>query len=213
MNFIETEDFEIHFQDGLEGLVKDSIKSFEEKKEYIQNLFGGKLSARVKACFFNERASFVKYIQEIEDGYTPPEWATGCFCNNEIQVLTGKSENCKYTLTHETIHLYFEEFVYRKYAVSRVRWLDESYANYLDGRIQSFSEEELSDMVKELKKVENIDVGKLKKWEEEFNIYDLYLLIGKHIFEKKIEKEMLRLVKDTTKLIRKGNEIVRKLIG
>ena len=109
-----TKQFEIHYQHELEDFVNKSIKIFDSKYQQLKDLFGDECEKVdiLKASYFTKRENFVEYIKSVSNGKTPPDWATGCFYNGEIQTLLNpnNTEYHTYTLTHETIHLYIQRF-------------------------------------------------------------------------------------------------------
>ena len=214
----ETENFDLNFQDELKGFILTSLDIFESKKKMIINLFGSELTEKIKASFFTDRPAFVDYIKSISNGNTPPSWATGCFYNGEIQTLVNLNSeedfsSKEHTLTHETVHLYFEKLIYQKYKLDRVRWLDESFAGFLDGHNDNITVTELSTLFEELSPLKDFDVNILDDIEKvrttSYNGYDMFTLIGIYIFENHLEEQHLSLLKTSPKDIRKlGREIM-----
>ena len=114
-----SDDFEILYQSGLEELVKRSVDIYNSRIEYVQKLFNcsSKVVGKIKVIFFTNRDDFVNYIKKVSNGQTPPNWATGCFYNEEIQQLIEEENETEilvraHTLLHETIHLYIQKTIY-----------------------------------------------------------------------------------------------------
>ena len=224
MKEIITDRFVINFQEGLEEFVDASLNVVEKQMPLLEKLF--QLDAfevgKLKASFFIERKDFVEYIKSISNGETPPEWATGCFYNGEIQTLLNinNEESLKsqvHTLAHEMTHLYIDKLVYEKYDIDRVRWFDESYALYIDGRLKNRTKEQLRNMCERLKDVGKFDLNILndinKVKTKDYNGYDMFLVVGKYIFENNLAVEYLDLIKTRPNEIRKvGREILTKSI-
>ena len=118
MKVLNTGQFEIYYQHGLEDFVDKSIKIFDKRYEMLKCLFDDNCEQveKLKASFFTKREDFENYIKMVSGGITPPNWATGCFYNGEIQTLLNL-ENIKdvedkvYTLSHETAHLYIQKLL------------------------------------------------------------------------------------------------------
>lgn len=72
----------------------------------------------------------------------PPSWARGCFYGGECQVLLDENnpKDMFTTLAHETFHLLFDEFVYKKNGWERIIWLDASLACNFDGSMSRKNE-------------------------------------------------------------------------
>ena len=214
----------INFQAGLEDFVANSLNIVELKMPILNDLFGenAEFVEKLKASFFTERKDFVEYIKSISNGKTPPEWATGCFYNGEIQTLLNmkNKEDMKYkihTLTHEMTHLYIQKLVYEKYRIDRIRWFDESYASFVDGHICNRAKEELQSICEQLKLLGHFDLNILdninKVRTKEYDGYDMFLIVGKYIFENDLSKKYLDLIKTETEELRKeGRSILGKSI-
>ena len=218
MKNLTTENFVINYQADLADFVQDSLAMFADKKPLITSLFGEKIDKKIKASFFTKRDDFVEYVKSVANGCTPPTWASGCFYNQEIQVLVNiNNQNNltrqKHTLTHEFVHLCFNELIYDKYAISRIRWLDESFANYLDGHAATRSQDQLKAIAHELKKLGKFNVNVLndrsKVKTETYNGYDMFLIIGKYIFANDLaEKYLNELKTDPTAILNIGESIL-----
>jgi len=224
MKEIITDRFIINFQDGLEDFVANSLNIVKLKMPIINDLFGEDAEGvgELKASFFTVRKDFVEYIKSISNGRTPPEWATGCFYKGEIQTLLNinSKEEMKYkihTLTHEMTHLYIQKLVYEKYKIDRIRWFDESYASFIDGHICNKTKEELQIICKKLKMLGQFDLNILddinKVKTNEYDGYDMFLIVGKYIFENDLSKKYLDLIKIKPEEIRKeGRSVLEKSI-
>ena len=224
MKEIITDRFAINFQKGLEDFVANSLNIAELKMPILNDLFGenAEFVGKLKASFFTERKDFVEYIKSISNGKTPPEWATGCFYNGEIQTLLNmkNKEDMKYkihTLTHEMTHLYIQKLVYEKHRIDRIRWFDESYASFVDGHICNRTKEELQSICEQLKLLGHFDLNILdninKVRTKEYDGYDMFLIVGKYIFENDLSKKYLDLIKTEPEELRKeGRSILGKSI-
>ena len=224
MKEVITNRFVINFQEGLEEFVDASLQIVEKQISLLESMFQLEVSevGKLKVSFFTKRTKFVEYIKDILNGKVPPEWATGCFYNGEIQTLLNinDEEDVKYkvhTLTHEMAHLYIEKLVYEKYNIDRIRWFDESYASYIDGHIKNRTKEQLRNICKQLKDIGEFDLNLLddinKIKTKDYDGYDMFLIVGKYIFENKLTKDYLEILKTHPEEIRKvGKEILSKAI-
>lgn len=219
---IKTEHYEISYDKRLKSYVKSAIEIAEEGRAALNQLFDYDDECMVlKASYFCNRVDFVNYIKSISGGHEPPIWATGCFYNNEIQILVDveneKDMNFKDpTLLHETVHLYFDNCIYNKYNIPRIRWLDESFACYLDGTTNKIKLQDLKNICLNIKDKNfdaNIlnDVKKVKT--KNYNGYDMFKVIGFYIFNRHVEKEMLDTLKTNFKKTRLiGKSILKSAI-
>lgn len=220
-----TKNLILNYQDGLDDFVNTSINIVDEKTPLIKEIFecNDICVGQLKASFFTDRNDFVNYISSISGGHTPPSWATGCFYNGEIQTLIdlNKKENLEYqthTLIHEIVHLYFNKLIYNKYEIYRIRWFDESYACYIDGHIENIKIENLKEICVKLKSLNDFDMNTLDNIKNvrtnNYNGYDMFLTVGKYIFENNLEKKYLKILKNNPKKIRKiGLKILSKAIS
>lgn len=201
------EDFEIQYQEVLEELVKKSVEIYNNRIEYIKKLFSSssKEIGKIKAIFFTNREDFVNYIKTVSNGQTPPNWATGCFYNGEIQQLIEEKNEAEiltkaHILLHETIHLYIQKSIYEKYNIKRIIWFDESLAGFLDGHIANRSKSNLEKIVKKLITIsKNFDMNILNDWDKmftkEYNAYEIFMLVGKYIVENNLDSDYVELIK------------------
>lgn len=228
MEQIITNNFIINYDECLSDFVYSSLEIFDSKQKILNELFDktDKNDIKLTAHIFSNRADFVKYIQSIADGHTPPDFATGCFYNGGIQLYVDPNnkyqlESSKYTLLHESVHLDINSFIYNKYHIDRIDWFDESYANFLDGRKEANSIEELKRILPKLKKIENnFNLNKIKMCRQEtvitdeYNAYDIFYIIGKYIFENNLAKKYLEVLSKNPKDIQDlGNVILSKAIN
>lgn len=211
----ETESFVLQYDSSLEQFIEKSLEIANEKLPTIENLFNCNRNeiGKIKASFFTKREDFVSYIQSITNGHTPPAWASGCFYNNEIQTLLDiynpqKMEYKTHTLIHEYTHLVIDKEIYQKHNISRIRWFDESFANYLDGSQDLYGKNEFSSLYNRLEEFKDFDLNILndinKTVTDSYNGYDMFIIVGKFIFENNLEKQIL---KDFSK----SDEIIKNL--
>ena len=203
----ETESFVLQYDSSLEKFIEKSLEIANEKLPTIENLFNCNRNeiGKIKASFFTKREDFVSYIQSITDGHTPPAWASGCFYNNEIQTLLDiyspqKMEYKTHTLTHEYTHLVIDKQIYQKYNISRIRWFDESFANYLDGSQDSYSAETIKILYDRLKNLSEFDLNILndinKTVTDSYNGYDMFILVGRYIFENNLQTQIIKILSE-----------------
>ena len=222
METMITQAFVINYEPKLRDFVVLTSNHAKEKKKEFCKLFGcvEQEIERLQASFFVERNEFVKHIQTISNGQTPPKWATGCFYNGEIQVLVDlkNPEEKINTLAHELLHLFFEKMIYQKHNIERVNWLDESFAVYLDGGEHDF-DRELEKSIKYLSKISkgfdmnilcDYNIIKTKKYDG----YDMFNIIGKYIFETKQENIFLKmLIENRQQIVELGKHILQDAIN
>lgn len=215
----ETESFVLQYDSSLEKFIEKSLEIANEKLPTIENLFNCNRNeiGKIKASFFTKREDFVSYIQSITNGHTPPAWASGCFYNNEIQTLldTDNPKNLEsetHTLIHEYTHLVIDKKIYQKHNISRIRWFDESFANYLDGSQDSYSAETIKILCDRLKNLKSFDLNILNDINNvqtsSYNGYDMFLLIGRYIFENNLENEILDDFSKSADLVEKRGKTI-----
>lgn len=215
----ETENFIINYQEGLEQFVLDSLTIWKKRKSLIKDLFGEIIQEKIKASFFTDRESFVEYIQSISNGSTPPSWATGCFYNGEVQTLININKPKEYqakeqTLLHEMVHLHFDTLIYQKHNLDRVRWFDESYALFLDGTAEKIPPKRLFEISNKLLPFQNLNLNELDDLKnvksENYDGYDIFLIVGYYIFKNNLEKELiLKLINNPQEIRIIGRKILK----
>ena len=220
---LETEQFILNYPLHLENFVFNSINFFNERSHYLYSLFNERLN-KIKVIIFDNKTDFHQYISFISKGKIPPlSWASGCCYNNEIQIIVDPTNlnelNNKITiLAHETTHLYFNNLIYKKYKIKRIRWFDESYANYIDGKIKLKTKETIILKANSLLEIsDTFDMNSLNELnalnDTHYNVYDMFLLIGKYIFESKLHKIYLhKLINEPKSIIEIGKYILNDAI-
>jgi len=219
MKELLTNDYIISYEPELLEFIERTVAHAERKRKEFYKLFNCNENdiGILKASFFVNHDKFMDYIKSISGGKTPPDWATGCFYNGEIQVLVdiNNPEKKMHLLAHETLHLFFVKTIYRKYNINRINWLDESFAVYLDGEPDDISVERLKKMINYLGKISSgFDMAVLadsnKVVTKEYNGYDMFNIIGKYIFKNKLGNEYLEIIKsDREKMIEIGKNILQ----
>ncbi len=210
MKEIKTIDFEVMYSPSLKQNVENAIEFATMQKQILLNLFGEDIGV-IKAAFFDTREAFERHIENISGGRLPPKTAYGCFYCNEIQCLI--DENVKKDMTsvlaHEMAHLFFDKFVYQKFGVSRVRWLDESFACRFENPYQKTAKIKVLEMCEYIsKKYPNFNMDRLSAGiPNEFNHNDAYSMF--RIIAIYIEKNGKE--RDWISVFDKGQGKVKKL--
>ncbi len=222
MKTLITDHFILNYQDELENFINDSLDVFSSKINFIKTLFNADLNKKIKVSFFTDRNAFVAYIKFVSNGNTPPDWATGCFYNGEIQTLINLNNVAevnlkKHLLTHEFVHLYFNELIYNKNNIYRIRWFDEAYAKFIDGSETNKPVSHFKTIANKLKLHLNFDVNQLndsnKIITKDYNGYEMFSIIGKYIFENNLHKKLLNeLLKNQNTVINLGTSILKLAI-
>ncbi len=224
MKKIENADYLVHFPKEIERIVKNGVDYAIKKKQEYCKVFDCNMAdiPQLKASIFTKREDFVNYIKQISNGHQPPEWATGCFYNGEIQIYADANDVVELNwrmgnLAHETVHLMFNKLIYDKLKIQRIVWLDESFANYLDGVSLAWNGDSWEKLVERLLPYKNFDVNKLNNSKKiitsKYNGYDMFHIIGKYIFENNLQKEFLEKIKTNRKeIIAQGKTILATAI-
>jgi len=222
MKQLKTEEFVIDYEPTLEDFIKETLTYATKIRKGLYKLFNCNKNdiGVLKASFFVSHKEFVDHIKTISGGCTPPDWATGCFYGGEIQVLVDIKNPLQKmnTLAHETVHLFFDKAIYEKYGIDRINWLDESFAMYLDGRASNANKNELKQIIDYIIKLaDGFDMAKLADYNKlktkDYNGYDMFIIIGKYIFENNLQHQFLKkLIEDKNKIIIKGKSILKEAI-
>ncbi len=225
MKCLKNEDYLINYPEELEHLVKNAVDYSVKKKGENCKIFHCKTAdiPQLKASIFIDRKKFVDYIKKVSGGQEPPEWATGCFYNGEIQIFANPHNKVETsflmgTIAHETVHLMFNKLIYEKYKIDRLVWLDESFANYLDGIVLSWRGDSWDKLVARLLPYKDFNVNNLnnrnKVVTKNYDGYDMFRIIGKYICENNLAQEYLQMLKtDRNKVMRLGKTILKTAIN
>lgn len=221
MKDLETKYLSLHYENNLEDFIQNSLNIFNERLKLVQSLFDGQNDkiSKMECSFFTSRNDFNEYINKITNGKNPPSWAIGCFYNDEIQILVdvnnqNQLSKQQYTLIHEYTHLCIKHLIYQTYNIERVKWLDESYARYIDGHLISTSKERINSLFESIfKNYKNLDMNDLDNVKnlKVNDVYAMFDIIGKYIFENNLEKEYLDILKrNNGDIIQLGQTILMK---
>lgn len=222
MTKFENQHYIINYPLEVEKFVFKSVKNAEERKDIFEELFDINWDnlPKIRVSYFITREEFLKYIKEL-NGFVPGPNAIGCFCNGEIQALVDVKTMYKYRdlymLAHETIHLFIQN-IYKENNIVRLRWFDEAYAYYLECQRDNRYNRYYFDKALILKDVAaKIDVNILddstKITTDQYRGYDIFQVIGKYIFDNKLQKEYLNLLKTNSKQLRTiGKTILKESI-
>lgn len=223
MEKIENANYLVRFPKGIEQIVKNGVDYATKKKREYCKVFGCKMRdiPQLKVSIFTEREEFVNYITQFT---TSPleDWVSGCYYNGEIQIYADGKNYVELnrrmgTIAHETVHLMFAKLIYEKHNIKRVTWLDESFANFLDGVSLAWTDDSWQKLVKRLLPHKHFDMNKTddinKIVTSEYDAYDMFHLIGKYIFENNLQKEILEtLIKDRKQIVKLGKTILSSAI-
>lgn len=207
----ENDSFRIEYPVDLEKFMQFAVVNAMDSIEKLKELFKTNETLKLNANFFDIREDFVKYIKQYTTRKEIPNWIKGCFYNNGIQLYVDKNnsyqvDRMKYTLLHETVHLYFTTYIYEKYSIERICWLDEAYANYLDK-----SPKDIKQILQTLELPIDFNMSSLSQ--PESNAYGAFKLIGYYIFSTHQEKKLLNLlIKDSKQIRELGKTILNESV-
>ena len=112
------------------------------------------------------------------------------------------------------VHLNFDTLIYQKHKLDRVRWFDESYALFLDGTAEKVSQKRLFEISNKLLPFQNLNLNDLDQLKnvksENYDGYDIFLIVGYYIFKNNLEKELiLKLINNTQEIRIIGRKILK----
>ena len=207
----ENDSFRIEYPIDLENFTQFSVKNAMDSIGKLKTLFKAEESLKLNANFFDSREDFVEYIKQYSTRKEIPDWVMGCFYNNGIQLYIDKNssyqlDRMRYTLLHETVHLYFTNYIYNKYNIKRICWFDEAYANYLDKHPK-----DIKQILQTLEFPIDFNMSSLSN--PESNAYGAFNLIGYYIFSTHREEELLNLlIKDSEQIRKLGKTILKEAV-
>ena len=207
----ENDSYKIEYPIDLESFTQFSIKNAMDSIKKLKTLFKTKENLKINVNFFDIREDFIKYIKQYSTRKEIPDWIMGCFYNNGIQLYIDKNSSYqldiqRYTLLHETVHLYFNNYIYDKYNIKRICWLDEAYANYLDK-----SPKDIKQILQTLELPIDFNMSDLTR--PESNAYGAFNLIGYYIFSTFQDKKLLNLlIKDSEQIRKLGKTILKEAV-
>lgn len=218
MKTIKTSDFEVIYSPPLKQIVNKTIEFATTQKQILLKLFGEEIGI-IKAAFFDTRKAFEKHIEKISGGRLPPKTAYGCFYCNEIQCLIDDTVKKDMTpiLAHEMAHLFFDKFVYQKFGVARVRWLDESFACRFENPYQKTAREKLIEVCDDIdKRYNDFNMNVLASgmpkdfvWND---AYSMFRIIGMYIEKNHIEKAWISIFDKKNKIKKLSKTILQDAI-
>lgn len=218
---VDTE-YVIQYENELESFTKETLAYAKNKRPEFYKLFHCSQEdiGIIKSSFFCNHDNFISYIESISNGKTPPKWAKGCTYNGEIQIFVELDQQDKRmtTLTHETVHMFFNKTIYQ-YNIQRIRWLDESFAVYLDKPNNGISADKIYEIISSLEHLpQDFDMAILndanKINTQDYNGYHMFNLIGQYIFENNLEYKFIEIIKNNRdQMLEIGKTILRDSIN
>lgn len=214
----EDTQYSIDYCPSLEEFIRDEIELSKAQRAKLIELFGSDIDI-VKGVIFDNREDFVKYVEEVSNGWTPPEFSTGCFYNNEIQsYITTPSVNSHDIITHEQTHIFINKLLYNPYHLNRLRWFDEAFACYFDKRWTKRTHEFLKDSFNNYL-IYNTDIDlnilnhEIPQQYRGNKAYTMFMFVGQYIFETGKEREIIELMKtDPEKVQELGTHILKDAV-
>lgn len=219
---IENDFFEIYLPESIKDYGNEIIKySTKRLSDFLRFFKEESYGEKIKGSFFIRREDFINRIKELDKEVSLPSWAQGCFYGGEIQILF--NPQCLYdrfcTLAHESFHLLFQKFVYKKNRMDRIMWLDESLAGNFDGTTEKLIENgKFIDIILDLKKnsklpkMNDLSFGKGNVKTENYNGYYLFKVVGRYLIETKDREELLQYINNRSKIISDGEVILEESI-
>lgn len=220
---LKNTNFEILVPETLKTYGEEVLKYSSKKlKEYLLFFKEKPKNIKIKGSFLTNHSDFINRIKEVSgpNVQLPPAWATGCFYGGEIQILL--DENKPYekftTLAHETFHILFSKFIYEKYNISRIVWLDEALASSFDGTTEKLIKNNtFKDIVnklinnEKLPKLNNLSFAKGNIVSDEYNGYDLFKVVGRYLIETK--SNLLSYIKNEEQILNDGETLLDESIN
>lgn len=192
--------------------LKENLLFFREKT------FGTK----IKGAFLTTREDYVNRVHMHEPNHNPPEWAGGGYYGDEAMTLlnTENPERSFTTLAHESFHLLFDKFIYKKNNMKRIVWLDEAFANNFDGKMEHrLKSGAFEKMVFDLKnnnklpKMNDLEFKKGNVKTKDYNGYDLFIIVGRYLIETMDDDELFEFINNEKKVKEVGEYILEESIN
>lgn len=211
--------FELLVPEELHEYGKEILLFSTDKIKGFLTFFKEEKCDLIRGAFLLNRDDFISRIKEVagEDTNLPPEWATGCFYGGETQILVDVNEPyIRFnTLIHESFHLLFSKYVYEKYDIERIVWLDEALAGNFDGTTEKLiSNGKFQSMIEsliknnKLPKMSDLDFSKNNVITGSYNGYDLFKIVGRFLIETKSSDELFNYIIDEEKVLSDGETIL-----
>lgn len=213
MKQVVTDKFVIAYQDELENFINKSLSIVEQKMPLLQHLFRIEdETEKIKAIFWLATEQDDEAIKHSNFSCINGD----VFCIVDLNDVK-KSNLQVHCLMHVLVQHYMTNLVYKKYNTSKISWLENSLASFLDGHIDKISQPQLIQICNNLKPIENLNLNNLETIEntetaKQFGD-DIYLIVGKYIFENHMAKELLKTMrKEPAKVVEMGETILSKAI-
>lgn len=207
------------YEDYGNRVLEFSTKKLKENLLFFREKSFGK---KIKGAFLTTREDYVNRVHLYEPEHTPPKWAGGGYYGDEAMTLlnTENPERSFTTLAHESFHLLFDKFVYKKNNMDRIVWLDESFANNFDGkmeyRMKSGAFEKMVFNLKDnkkLPKMNELDFGKGNVKTKDYNGYELFIIVGRYLIETMSDDDLYDFINNENKVKEAGETILEDSIN
>ena len=219
----ENDNFVLYSPDSLNYITSDLENILTNSLEVYKMIFDVTNFRKVQINYFDDIDEFRKYIYDIRgEEESLPEYAKGTYDNGMINAYIEPdiNENTplytrrKYNASHELFHVMYQELVLDKNNQNRIVWFDEGMAQFFSGEYYNemtagFNEwfNEVRNNTKTIPNLNELDHGKGFKTED-YNGYDLSLLVVKYLIDELGMDEFKELIKDNKRILNYGNTII-----
>ena len=211
--------YKINYSESLEELINATIELLEHKTKEYENLFNIQIK-EIKINYFDNIETFRKFIYEIRQENSLPEYATGTYDEGMINAYIEKEKQLKriFTASHELFHILYMKYILDNDYSKRIVWYDEGMAQYMSGEKDKFKDEEkFKEFYQKVKEKTKL-IPSLNELEhgnafcnDNYNGYDLSYLSIKYLAETLDEKEFTNLMSDFNQIKEKGKNIVNEM--
>lgn len=219
--------FIINSNNSLHFLLDKIIDYLSFKLPQILKFFGLKEFRQVTINLFDDREDYLEFSRKF---FEPTSYSIGNFTNGMINYYCDLDKlkierQIKYlctNITHELIHIIYEELIQEKTQDARIKWLDEGLANYLSGEndnsdINQFKWWFLDRIVRRDKIIPLIEMLKFNDTfvgeQNEFNGDDLSYLLVRYLIETRTDEKFQTLIRSKKMLLEIEPNILDEAIG
>lgn len=139
---IETNNCIINYSDSLEELAKETIIILDKKINEYKKFFQKDFKETITVNYFDTKEEFRRFIYELRNEDSLPEYATATYDNCMINAYINPSNQLEriYTASHELFHILYLKFTLEGDYSKRIVWYDEGMAQYMSGEKDKYND-------------------------------------------------------------------------
>ena len=217
----ENDNFVLYQPDSLNMITEGMEEILNSSLELYKKIFDVNDFRKITINYFDDIKLFREFIYNIRgEKESLPSYAIGTFDKGMINACINVDKNnivknknkVLFMASHELFHIMYKELILKKENMKRITWFDEGMAKFFSGESNYIlNDENFIKWVKELRENTNIipNLNNINHGEsfrnDNYNGYDLSLLVVKYMYDTLGIKKFKKSMHDTETIYKYGN--------